>query len=205
MVKTRECVFTKFEDLGSDEKKGELRACYRNWPEKVFQEFWEKWLDGLECERLRKEKRKRDRIIRCEALINPEMRHHKFYRVSLPDNIELVKEQIWKLTNLKYLRDDLAFVIEYHSENFPDGGNLHIHILSHTRVKDSKIRSDLARVFKVLAERVETCKYRPDLYHKRCAYIRGDKTHQKDTYHEKDIKWRDDNEVQDYYNFGFFQ
>lgn len=204
-MKTKECVFTKFEDLGSDEKKGELRACYRAMPEEEFQEFWEKWLDGLECERLRKAKRKADRVRRCDALMNPGMRHHKFIRVSLPDMIDRVKEQMWRLSNLNYLRDDMAFVLEYHSHNFPDGGNLHMHLITHTKTKDSKIRTDLMRVFKVANSFIETCDYRPDLYDTRCGYIRGDKAQHKDEFCAKDKLWRHDNELKDYYNFGFFQ
>lgn len=137
-------------------------------------------------------------LYRCYDLLN--QRRHQFITVALPNDYSLTKlvEQITNKLKYDYLIG--AFV---RVENFSDTGeNLHLHILKDGIYSKTKIIRDLSRKFKVEKNfiNVKTSNKEID-YENRKNYIFGNKkdTGKQDNV-EKDILWRQNNDINEIYN-----
>lgn len=132
---------------------------------------------------------------------------HKYKQLLFERDVNFLKNHMFRMSNINYMRDNVCWCIEYHSENSPNGGNLHLHLMTRCRKKDSQVINDICRIFDYSRNNhnVEMCRYSPDLYKERLNYLKGIKKDEKDPFVKKDRKWRDANELQHYYNFKLFR
>lgn len=110
-----------------------------------------------------------------------------------------------ELENLKWLKaNDWWYSYEYHSKEYPDGGNLHAHLLvrqSQCQLNKTKILRDIKRRYK---EQLKVVNYQhstsKEHFDNRLAYIKGDKDSlDKLGFCEKDRVWRTENKILPYY------
>lgn len=134
---------------------------------------------------------------------------HQFITIALPSNFPL-ETLNHKLNNIhinqkngstkEWLRDALMSV-EWHSENQPNGGNLHLHILKPKNYSKSKIIRDFSKQFKIEPNFVDVRSgvYMTD-YQNRKNYILGEKqSSAKQEFVVADRIWRKENHLQDVY------
>lgn len=108
-----------------------------------------------------------------------------------------------RILNLKWLKhNEYWYTYEYHSKQYPDGGNLHTHLLV-KQVDDilnkSKILRDINRRFK---EELKVVNYQhsssKEYFANRLAYVRGEKS-TKEEFVQKDRVWKNENNILPYY------
>ena len=115
------------------------------------------------------------------------------------DNIEGLIPQ---MLNLKWLKDnEYWYTYEYYSKTYPDGGNLHAHLLvkqTADKLNKGKILRDVNRRFK---KELKVVNYQHsssrEHFANRLAYVRGDK--QETKWVVKDRVWKQENNICIYY------
>ncbi len=116
-------------------------------------------------------------------------------KVKIVDLHSLLSNYSWFKNNIYYLS------YEYFSKEYPEGGNLHIHLVikyETGKLIKSKVIRDVQRRFKELAKtiNVQTSSSK-DHYDNRVNYIIGQKS--KDMFQELDCVWRTQNNIEPYY------
>lgn len=109
------------------------------------------------------------------------------------------------LSNYKWFKNNIYHLsYEYFSKEYPDGGNLHMHILvkqEATQLNKTKIIRDISSKYKDILKVVDykhsTSK---EHYNNRYAYVTGAKQDAgKLVFHERDCVWRVKNKIDPYY------
>lgn len=125
---------------------------------------------------------------------------HELWTIALPEEFEVgkLREKIEEIIDDgKFGFKQSAGVIEFHSSEYPDGGNLHIHILTmmDKTYKPSRRIKDLAKYFGIENNFVDRQKgYLEEDFKNRLNYIYGRKiSDDKKVYVGKDRIWREDN------------
>lgn len=126
---------------------------------------------------------------------------HVLWTISLTENYNLTKLQ-QKLDKLvyedKYQMGQSLAAIEFHSENHPMGGNLHIHIvvINHGKMKPSVQAKSIAKFFEIADNFVDYQPYRKsEDFQNAINYVLGNKSEEKQEYVDKDRQWREDNDL----------
>lgn len=136
---------------------------------------------------------------------------HQFITIALPSTMPMetlrhklsnihINQKSSGMTNKVWLRDAIMSV-EWYSENQPDGGNLHLHILKPKNYQKSKIIRDFSKHFKVEPNFIDVRAgvFMND-YHNRKNYILGEKqSAAKQQFVVADRIWRKENGLQDVY------
>lgn len=126
-----------------------------------------------------------------------EMQPYTWCKIGLPKGYDLKKmvETMEKLQSSKiYGMGQSLANYEYHSEQSPEGGNLHIHVvaLGKCPYKKGQLAKNLAKKFGTAANCVEV-EIRGDGgdFENRVNYTMGRKGHGKDIFVDRDRKWRE--------------
>ncbi len=122
---------------------------------------------------------------------------HVLWTISLTENydLKLMQKQLDTLIlNDKYQMGQSLAAVEFHSENHPEGGNLHIHIvvINHGTLKPCDKKVWIAKWFGIEENFIDYQTRRPatDFEHA-INYVLGDKSSlEKQGYVEKDRQWR---------------
>lgn len=118
------------------------------------------------------------------------------------EEVEDIPSLVPRLLNLKWLKDnEYWYTYEYYSKEYPQGGNLHAHLLV-KQVNDvlnkSKILRDIKRRFK---DELKVVNYQhsssKEYFANRLAYVKGDK--QTTQYVVLDRVWKNENKIDVYY------
>jgi hypothetical protein len=116
--------------------------------------------------------------------------------------VDDIEGLIPQMLNLKWLKDnEYWYTYEYYSKTYPNGGNLHAHMLvkqTDATLDKSKILRDVKRRYK---EALKVVNYQhsnsSEHYANRVAYIKGDK--QATEYVVLDRVWKQKNNISTYY------
>lgn len=111
-----------------------------------------------------------------------------------------VLEKLQELKQYKYLEDKtIMFSLEYYGKELKD--NFHAHVLVKGKIKDrARLIRDFSNRFKVKSNFIDVKSSRSvELYSIRENYIKGDKQDKKQEQIEKDIKKRQELNIQNYY------
>lgn len=122
----------------------------------------------------------------------------QFNEEEVDDIVGLIPQML----NLKWLKDnEYWYTYEYYSKTYPDGGNLHAHLLvkqTDATLDKSKILRDVKRRFK---KTLKVVNYQhsssKEHFANRIAYVRGDK--QETQYVVLDRVWKQKNNISPYY------
>ena len=121
------------------------------------------------------------------------------------EEVDDIEGLIPQLLNLKWLKDnEYWYTYEYFSKEYPQGGNLHAHLLvkqTDATLDKSKILRDVNRRFK---KELKVVNYQhsssKEHFANRLAYVRGDK--QTTQYVVLDRVWKQENNISPYYTNG---
>ena len=116
--------------------------------------------------------------------------------------VDDIEGLIPQMLNLKWLKDnEYWYTYEYYSKTYPDGGNLHAHLLvkqTADKLNKGKILRDVKRRFK---KELKVVNYQhsssKEHFANRVAYIKGDK--QATEYVVLDCVWKQKNNIETYY------
>jgi hypothetical protein len=119
--------------------------------------------------------------------------------IALPNDYEVsvLLEKLKGLRKYKYM-EKYYFSIEYFSKN---GENMHAHILVPNKIHKTKTIRDMSRWFKIEPNFVDIRSKTTELQYKNAlAYVMGEKVGEdKMSYVEKDIIWRKEHLLENYY------
>lgn len=158
---------------------------------------WAKWLWEQNIETKKEWKKAKQKAYRKLMLKtgNANGMRHSFITIALPKDYSLQKmmKTLCRIQSkgLYGLRESISCV-EWFSDQHPDGGNLHIHILAFrgdTKYKPSVIAKQLSKAFKIESNFVDVNNHDCDML-TRLNYICGKKSGTKDDHCSKDRKWR---------------